>query len=272
MRRLYCGMIVMLCIAMSGTIAQAATQPVSDELKMRVEQDLESIEGDGLMPIMHNLRESGASYLPEITAPTDVDGYQDPKKQMAMIGVYLTNMAYAAAFEQPRQGAEYGQGMFRLLEALGFPWPEMERRFLEVLENVNEPGGEERVLDLLAEMDADTQWQELLDTDAGMAMVVSAFYGSLVECIYLSVEIAVLSGYPPAFLQFVNNEYQGLLVVYDLLILLDDQQELSDLLDTDARMAFIVNLIDVVGNAGIGPDQVDALRPMITRERNTLVH
>ncbi len=54
----------------------------------------------------------------------------------------------------------------------------------------------------------------MLDTDAGMAMVVSAFYGSMVEGIYLSVEIAVLSGYPPAFLQFVNDEYQGLLAMY----------------------------------------------------------
>lgn len=273
MKRLYCWMPVMLCIIMMGSTVRAAEQPVPEELRRQVLENLVAIEDEGLMSIMLRLRESGASYIPEITTPVDVDKYQDPEKQRVMVGVTLTNMAYAAAFNQPKQAAEYAQAVFRLLDTLGFPWPEMERRFVEAVEKLDEPGGEQRIMDLIKEIDADKEWQEMLGTHEGMGFMTGVFYGSVVEGIFLAVEIAVLSGYDPAFLQFVRDEYTALLAIQNMLLLFEGEPEPAGVVNKDERMGFIAGLIDVVGDVTqIGREQVDALRPVITKERNAMVH
>lgn len=275
MKRLYCCVPAMLCIIMMmmGSTVQAADQTVPEELRRQVLENLVAIEDEGLMSVMLRLRESGASYIPEITIPVDVDKYQDPEKQRVMVGVALTNMAYAAAFNQPKQAAEYAQAVFRLLDALGFPWPEMERRFVEAVEKLDEPGGEQRIMDLIKEIDADKEWQEMLGTHEGMGLITGTFYGSVVEGLFLAVEIAVLSGYDPKFLQFVHDEYTGLTAIQNMLLLFDGEPELAGVVNKDERMRFIAGMFDIVGDATqIGQEQVDALRPVITKERNAMVH
>ena len=113
---------------LSGVLSAGALE-VSDDLRLRVQKDIQLVEQEGprMGDLMAGIREAGASYLPELPAPIDPDRYQALERQRMIIGVYLMDLTYAATFYQQQPAARYGQAIARLLEKVGFPQPDMER-------------------------------------------------------------------------------------------------------------------------------------------------
>ncbi len=247
---------------------------IPDDLREQVLQKIDRIEKDGpnMAEMMAALREAGASYLPELVAPIDVDKYQDMERRRMILGVYLLDMTYAGVFHQTGPAARYGQAVFQLLSELGFPMPEREREYREALDRLDEPGGEEQMRDLFNEQMNDTAWQEMLDTEDGLDLVVNALYGFLVEGMYLAAELGILSHYDARFLGHVSEMRVSFRALGDVLDLFKDDPRLSPRLRADDRLRFIASLLQLFGDTPIiTPELLDNLRPMIREARDGIV-
>ena len=265
-----------VCIAWLRLLTTASAQYLPDNLRQELQQRIVAVVGETESPLMGNMlasmRASGASYIPEITAPIDVDKYQDMERLRFMNGVYWMDMTYAAVFDQLDPAARYGQAICRLLELLGYPLPGMEQRYRVALEQLNEPGGQERLLALFQEQDQDEQWKKVIREEAGMQLVVNAVYGFLIEGLYLTEELCVLSNYNPEFLRSINTMRESLQAFRKVLDLFANEPELAALVSMNERIQFITRMLNIITDKNdIGPDEINELRPLIKKARNDMV-
>lgn len=260
-----------------GLFIMAVSAPaleISDDLQLRVQKDIERVEQEGpeMGSLMAAMREAGATYLPELVAPLDVDRYQTQERQRMMTGVYLMDLTYASTFYQQQPAAQCGQAVARLLGELGFPQPDMERRYREALEQIDQPGGEERLKALLDAQAEDKAWQEMLRNGEGAAMVVGGCYGLLIEALYLTCETCALSGYNPAFVQYVGDMRESFGIFKQVLFDFDETPEFATLIERDERVAFITTLIGLLTDIPqVGVEQIKKLRPIVARARMDIV-
>ena len=262
-------------LALLAGLLAARALPVPAPLRQNVQRQLEHIQAQApkLGETMFLLREAGGSFLPEIVPSADTDAYQDMDRRRLMVGVYWMDLTYAATFRQVAPAARFGQAVSSLLDALGHPWPDLERRYRESLLQLDQPGGEDRLHELVRQLDSDTSWQELIRDVEGLELVVDALYGYLIEGLYLAAEIAVVSDFYPDYMRFVSDMRNAVLSFQDLLRQLEHEPELVDIIQGSERLRTITELLELVGEApDIGPDQVRDLRPAITKARNEIVH
>lgn len=266
------GMIMGMAGAMAfGTLPAFG---ISEELQRTIQREVEAVGKDGAQmgDIMAALREIGASYLPEIVAPVDVNKYQGLDRRRAMSGVYLMDLTYAATFDQREPAARFGQATYQLLELLGFPQPDMERRYREALEQIDLPGGDERLRQLFKEQDRDTAWQDMLRTGDGVELVVDGLYGFLIEGLYLTSELCVLSDYDPAYMMYVAYIRDSFQAYKALLYRLADSPEFSTSIERNERLNRLTSFLVILGDLPqIGPAQLESLRPAITQTRHEIV-
>ena len=247
---------------------------VSEELRQEIQRDVEAIEQDGprMGDMMAAFREAGASYMPELVAPVDLERFQTMTRRRMIVGAYLMDMTYAATFEQHEPSVRFGQALYKLLSDLGFPRPEMERRYREALEQIDEPGGEERLRQLYRDQEKDEQWQAMLETGDGVELVADGLYGFLVEGLYQTTELCVLSGYDPVFLMYVAYMRESLQAYNKLLHRLGDVPELAASVERSDRMNFLASVLVILGDLPeIGRAQIDSLRPAIANARREIV-
>lgn len=264
----------LLFLTLLGLSLPARALTVSDELHQKLQRELDAVwaQGPKLGDTLFFLREAGGAYLPDIMPAADPDRYQEMDRRRLMVGAYWMDLTYASAFHQAEPAARFGQAIGRLLENLGHPWPEMERGYREALEQIDQPGGEERLQALFREMDADTGWQEMLREGDGLELVVDGLYGYLVEGLYIASEIAVLSNYESNYMRFVGDTRNAFLVFQNMLRQFESDPELADLMQGSERLQFIAQLLEIIGDAPeIGPEQIQDLRPVITKARNDIV-
>ena len=252
----------------------ASAIEISDELRLQIQQDVEAIEKEGpkMGEVMAALREAGGSYVPEIVAPIDVDRYQTMERRRWMTGVYLMDLTYATTFGQRDPAARTGQALYQLLDLLGFPQPEMERRYREALEQIDQPGGDERLRELAQGTDEDPSWKEMLRSSAGVDLVADGLYGFLIEGLHLTSELCVLSDYDPAFLMYVGYMRESCEAYKRLLYRLGDSAEFATSIDHHKRLNFLTSILIILGEMPeVGRDQLDALRPAIADARREIV-
>jgi hypothetical protein len=247
---------------------------ISEDLRIVLQRDVEAIEQDG--PLMSDamiaLREVGASYLPELVAPADVDRYQTPERKRQILGAYLMDLTYAATFGRQEPTARYGQAIYRLLGDLGYPNPGMERRYREALEQIDLPGGDERLRQLAEEQDNDTAWQDMLRSGEGVEIVADGLYGFLVEGLHLTTELCVLSGYDPAFMAYVGYMRDSFEAYKRLLHRIGENEELARLVQDDDKLDFLATILFIYADLPqLGPAQIDSLRPAIQKARREIV-
>ncbi|MDD2237213.1 MAG: hypothetical protein PHP44_09460 [Kiritimatiellae bacterium] len=272
MRNKWCGILAgigTITLALSATALE-----VSDELRLRVEKDIKLVEQEGpqMGDLMAGMREAGASYLPELTAPCDATRYQAQERRRMMVGVYLMDLTYAATFYQQQDAAHYGQAIATLLEQLGFPQPDMERDYREALDQIDLPGGEARLQALLEAEQQDTAWQEMLRNGDGAALVVGGLYGMLIEALYLTCETCVLSDYNPTFIRFVSDMRDSFRIFNRVLLDFDDAPEFAELIDRDERITFVTTLVSLLNDIpSLGAEQIRQLRPIIAKARADIV-
>ena len=264
-------------IALAGWVAAAgapAASGISEELRLAIQRDVEAVEKDGarMGDVMAALREIGASYLPEIVAPVDVDKYQSPDRRRWMAGAYLMDLTYAATFAQNEPAARYGQAVYRLLDLLGFPQPDMEQRYREALGQIDLPGGDERLKQLLKEQDRDAAWQEMIRTGDGVELVVDGLYGFLIEGLYLTSELCALSNYDPSSMMYVAYIRDSFKAYKELLYRLGDSPELATTIERHDRLNLLTSFLVILGDLPqVGPEQLEALRPAIAKARQEIV-
>ena len=222
--------------------------------------------------VMAALREAGASYLPELVAPLDLEEYQTMPRRRLMTGVYFMDLTYAATFAQRAPAARSGQAACRLLEHIGYPQPDLERRYREALEQIDLPGGDERLDQLLREQNQNRLWQDMLETGEGIDIVVDGLYGFLLEGLYLTCELCVLSDYDPSFLMYVAYMRESFETYKQLLYRIGDNPELAMSVERHDRLNFLTSLLVIFGDLPeIGPAQIDSMRPSITQARQAIV-
>ena len=258
---------------LSGVLSAGALE-VSDDLRLRVQKDIQLIEQEGprMGDLMAGIREAGASYLPELPAPIDPDRYQALERQRMIIGVYLMDLTYAATFYQQQPAARYGQAIARLLEKVGFPQPDMERQYREALEQIDLPGGEARLQALLDAEQEDTSWQEMLRNGDGAALVIGGLYGMLIEALYLTCETCVLSDYDPVYIRYVADMRDSFRIFQKVLFDFDDTPELAQLIERDERVTFVTTLVALLNDIPtLGAEQIRQLRPVIAKARADIV-
>ena len=247
---------------------------VSEELRLSIQRDIDAIgkEGPQMGEVMAALREVGASYLPELVAPIQVDKYQTPERRRMMAGVYLMDLTYAATFDQRDATARYGQSVYELLDLLGFPQPDMERRYREALEQIDMPGGDARLRELAKEPNKDPIWQEMLRTGEGVDLVADELYGFLIEGMYQTSELCVISNYDPSFMMYVAYMRESFQAYKQLLYRLGDSPELATSMDRQDRFNFLASILVILGDLpDIGQAQLDSMRPVIAKARQEII-
>ena len=247
---------------------------ISEELRLSIQRDIEVIEKEGsqMGEVMAALREVGASYLPELVAPIDVEKYQTPERRRLMTGVYLMDLTYAATFDQRDATARYGQALYQLLDRLGFPQPDMERRYREALEQIDMPGGDARLRELAKEPSQDPIWQDMLRTGEGIDLVADELYGFLIEGMYQTSELCVISNYDPSFMMYVAYLRESFQAYKQLLYRLGDSPELATSVERQDRFNFLASILVILGDLpDIGPAQLDSMRPAIAKARQEMI-
>ncbi len=264
----------LFALALLGLALSASAFELSDELqqKVRAEIDLLWKEGPKMGDTMFMMREAGGAYLPEIVVPVDVDKYQSMEKRRILVGMYWMDMTYAATFHQAEPTAQFGQAVCQFLESLGYPWPDMERRYREALEQIDQPGGEEELWELFREQDEDVEWQEMVKDGEGLELLVDGLYGYLLEGLYLATEIAVQSNYEPNYMRFVGDTKNAFQSYERLLALVENEPELAALVQQKERAQFITVLLNIINAMPeMGEDQVNAIRAFSRKYRNDVI-
>ena len=258
-----------------GAVVTASAVEISEELRLAIQGDIEAIEKDSpqMGEVMAALREVGASYLPELVAPVDVDHYQGLVMRRIMTGVYLMDLTYASTFGRQADAARFGEATYRLLDQVGYPQPEIERRYREALEQVDQPGGDEKLQQLLQEQAQNKLWQDKLQTSEGVEFVADNVYGFLIEGLYLTSELCFLSNYEPSSMAYVAYLRDSFQAYNRLLNRMGENQEFAAWMEGHDRMNFLASIFVILGDKpAIAPAQLDALRPAIEKARNHIVH
>lgn len=261
-------------LVIAGTALSVLAFEITDDLRLRLQQRIEEIETTPpkMSDMMTALREAGASYLPEIVAPADADKYQSAERRRLITGVYIMDLTYATTFNQRKPAAAYGQAIYQLLDQLGFPNPGMERQYREALADIDQPGGEEQLQELLRKQDEDINWQEKMKTPEGAAFVVDSVYGFLIEALYLTGEISAASNYNADYLQYIANMRESFLAYKDILKQFEQDAATADLMAFNERVQFITSILDVLGDAPqIGPEEIEELRPVLHQAREDIL-
>ena len=252
----------------------AAAFQVSPELRQAIQADLEAIEKEGpkMGEVMAALREVGASYLPELVANADPDAVQSMARRRMMTGVYLMDLTYAATFDRQPEAARFGQALYALLDLVGYPEPDLERRYREALAQIDEPGGDERLRQLVTEQNKRPAWQDRLDTGMGVELVADSLYGFMIEGLYLTSELCILSNYDPATMMYVAYLRNSFKAYEKLLYRLGDSPEFATAVDQHERLGFLATILVILGDGPtVAPAQLDALRPAIAKARKEIV-
>lgn len=247
---------------------------LSEDVRLAIQRDVEAVEEKGprMGDVMAALRESGASYLPELTAPLDRDQYQSTYRRRLMTGVYLMDLTYAATFDQREPAARFGQALHQMLVDLGFPRPDMERRYREALAQINLPDGDDRLRQLVKEQQENSLWQEQLQSGEGVELVVDGLYGFLIEGLYLTIELCVLSDYDPSSMMYVAYMRDSFQAYKTLLYRIGETPELARNIERDQRLSFLTSILVILGDLPqLGPEQIDALRPSIVKARRDIL-
>ena len=252
----------------------ASAIEISDELRLQIERDVEAIEKEGpkMGEVMAALREIGAAYVPELVAPIDVDRYQGVVRRRIMTGTYLMDLTYASTFDRQADAARYGQAVCQLLELVGYPQPELERRYREALEQIDEPGGDERLRQLIQEQQRSQLWQDRLQNSDGVEFAADNLYGFLLEGLYLTAELCYLSNYNPASMAYVAYLRDSFQAYNRLLDRMGGSPEFAGWVEAHDRMNFLASIFVILGDKPeIAPAQLDALRPAIVQARDKFV-
>ena len=261
-------------VALLGFALSSSAFEISDELQQKVQAEIDLLwkEGPKMGDTMFLMREAGGAYLPEIVVPTDVDKYQSMEKRRILVGMYWMDMTYAATFHQAEPTVQFGQAICKLLESLGYPWPEMERRYREALEQIDQPGGEDELWALFREQGEDSEWQEMVKEGNGLEIVVDGLYGYLLEGLYIATEIAVQSNYEPNYMRFVGDTKNAFQSFDRLLALFTDEPELAAMVQQKERAQFITVLLNIINAMPeMGEDQVNAIRAFSRKYRNDVI-
>jgi len=261
-------------LILMATISLAQAVEISDALRTRTEKAITRIETEGpeLGFIMAALREANASYMPEIVAPIDVTKYQDPEAQRLIIGVYQMDLTYAATFDQRQATAQYGQAIYELFDKLGFPNPELAKQYREALQNIDLPGGEERLRELIKKQDANEDWKSMLRSGDGLDLVVDGLFAYIIEGVYLTCEMATLSDYDPTFLKCVSDLKGSFILFQELLAEYDDDPDFAAVTAASKRGLAIQEILTQFGDAAeITPVGVKKLRPLVAAIRKGIV-
>ncbi len=261
-------------VALLGFALSSSAFEVSDLLQQKVQQELDIIrkEGPKMGDTMFMMREAGGAYLPEIVEPANADKYQSMEKRRIMVGIYWMDLTYASTFHQAEPAAKYGQAICQLLESLGYPWPNMERRYREALEQIDQPGGEEEIWELFREQEESIEWQDMMKDGAGLELLVDGVYGYLLEGLYLATEIAVQSNYEPNYMRFVGDTKNAFQSFDRLLSLFTDEPELAAMVQQKERAQFVTVLLNIINAMPeMGEDQVNAIRAFSRKYRNDVI-
>jgi hypothetical protein len=267
-----CGMA--MGVALAASVLAAAAFEISEELRLAIQSDVQAIEKEGpqMGEVMAALREIGASYVPELVAPVDVDKYQHMGRRRIMSGVYLMDLTYASTFGLREPAARYGQAVYQLLDQVGFPQPDMERRYREALEQIDLPGGDERLRQLAQEQDKSKIWQNKLQTGDGVELVADSLYGFLLEGLYLTSELCALSNYDPSSMAYVSYIRESFQDYNKLLYRLGNSPEFAASVEKHERLNFLASILVILGDKPvIAPAQLDALRPVISKARQEII-
>ena len=263
----------MAALAVAGWQSVAGFE-ISEELRLEIQRDVETLEKEGprMGDLMAALREAGASFLPELVASTDVDRYQTMARRRLAYGVHAMDLTYATTFGRRAESAQCGAAVYELLEILGYPNPDMERRYREALENIDDPEGDERLSALLKEHDRNAAWQSMLESGAGVELVADGLYGFLLEGLYLTGELCALSNYDPSYMMYVAYLRDSFEAYKRLLHRLGDIPELADSVERHDRLNFLVSILAIMGELPeVGPTQLESLRPSIAKARGEII-
>ena len=266
------GMVVGL--ALWGTVAAATAVEISESLRLAIQSEVAAIEKETpqMGEVMAALREIGAAYLPELVAPVDVDRYQGIVMRRIMTGIYLMDLTYASTFGRQADAARYGEAVYQLLEQVGYPQPEMERRYREALDQIDLPGGDERLRQLVKKQEQNQVWQDKLQTSEGVELAADNLYGFLLEGLYLTTELCFLSNYDESSMMYIAYLRDSFQAYNRLLTLMGNSPEFAAWVEGNDRMNFLASIFVILGDQPvIAPAQLDALRPAIEKARNKIV-
>jgi len=266
---------LMACMVLMTVVSGAYGAPVvSKELRQEVEETLDRMEADSpkLMDLVAEMKEAGASYIPEIMAPAAIEKYQKDERQRLIAGVYLADLSYAFVFGVNRDIMDYGLAVSSLMDQQGFPMPKLDQSFQQALSQEGGPEADERFQEIRKILNEDTSWKERLGSAKGLDVVADSLYAWIMESLYLVSEMTAQSNYDPKFLKILGDHTAYLKSYSALADKVDANPELAALLETRERRNTIGKVLAALSvEKGIGQKEVEEVRKIVGREREKIV-
>lgn len=264
---------VLFCWTALGLCAFAAAKPVPEGIQKKAQAALAKLEKE--CPEEHvfldRLRKAGASYFPELTAPTEkAPSYTDPEIQRMMVGVYLVDMSYAMVFGKYRECLKAGEAIDGLLTKLGYNDPYISAHYRKAVQGLDGP----HVRKLFKELDKaiETTLPRMIKTHDGLDLPVDAAYGWLIEGIYLAAETVAQKNYDPKFLVLLNEQRKSIRVVIEILDVFKHDPELAALVERNERLPLLEQMAKRMKDPKkMGKDDVEAIRTAVAKARKEIV-
>jgi len=260
---------VVFCVF--GMKAEAAN--IDPAVKSEVVAAIKRIEKEGLQEyeLIKLWKESGASYLRELTAPTDkADSYVNAEVQRMMVGVYLMDMNYAQTFGRYNDAKKFAEALDILFGKLGFRNRELQLCCQEIMDNVQDQDKDKlyRKLDEVI----DRIWVDYVNTEKGLDLTIDGLYGWILEGLYLSGEITAQQDYDPVFMSYLNKQMHYFKKMKDTLKIFKKGSALAEMVEQSERLQIIQEVIDQLGaDRNITSRDVLANRRLIARERADII-
>ncbi len=261
-------------LTLLGLALTATAFEISDERRTKVITEIDQVfqQGPKIADAMALMNKADEAFLPDILVPVDIAKYPSMESSRILVGMYWMDMIYSAAFRQVEPTLQFGQAIIQLLAYLGLPWPEMERRHLEALDQRVQPGGEEEFWKSFREQDVNVKWQDMVKERAGLELLVDGLYGYLLEGIYLATEIAAQSNYDPAYVHYFSETKIALQAYGRLLALFADEPVLAAMFQQKERAQFIAVLLNIIDSMPEhGEDHVNAISAFVRKYRNDVI-
>lgn len=216
------------------------------------------------------LKEAGASYQNALTADTGkANTYTTMEQQSVMVGVYTFDATYAALFLRKKELADVLSVRKSLAEKIGFGMP-LTPKMKEIVANP----------DKIADFD---EWSKALDevsmemvvnhvtTDKRLDMLVDAFFGAVVEGMYVVTESIAQAGYPQPMLDLMNQQHDRIDFMLKLLNVFRGDKAFENEVEFDERFDVLGDIHNLLLVRQFTQREVDGIRQIIAPLRQDIL-
>ena len=219
---------------------------------------------------MKVLKEAGASYQKALTADTGkANTYTTMEQQSAMAGVYTFDATYAALFMRKKELAEVLKARKSLTEKIG-PGIPLNPRMKEILADPDKIEDFNEWSKALDEVSMEVV-AKLVTTDKHLGILVSIFFGAVVEGMYVVTESIAQAGYPRPMLDLMNEQHERIDFMLKVLNVFRGDKAFENEVEFDQRFDVLGDIHNLLLVRQFTQREVDDIRQIVAPLRQNIL-